>query len=457
MPEVSHNDLPKILAEIKSGTGCAVYLLYGDEFLCKEAFKSLLNALLPAANQGLNYEPLDGEKESAYRIVERLKTFPLIPATKVIAVHGTRAFHSMVAADELLRSSREAYEVKNVEEAARYLLYVLSLAGISMEDLQSGDWVSVFDNELAGSIGLDGKTVAGSPWVGEVVAFCVQEGMTISGREDDAEVLNDAIAKGYPETNRLILTTEIVDKRRRLYKTIKKSGVIIDCALPKGDKKADRQKQHEALRHHMKAALSPARKMAAPGTFEVLCDRVGTDMRRFNSEIEKLISFVGERKEILPSDVEKVSKRTKEDPVYEMTNAIGDRDMGKALFYLDSLLKKNIHHLPVLGAASNQVRKLVLAKDFVRGKHGSGWRQDLSYGAFQKTVLPQLQEHESGLLAGKTHPYAIYMTLKQSGNYAFEELIRAFEVLLDADLSLKRSGQDPKLVLERTILQICGT
>ncbi|MBW1742506.1 MAG: hypothetical protein JRJ47_03635, partial [Deltaproteobacteria bacterium] len=193
MPEVTHNALPKLLAEIKGGAISPVYLLHGDEFLYKAAFKSLLDALLPARDQGLNYEPLDGDKENAYRIVERLNTFPLIPSAKVIAVHGTKAFHSLVAADEFLRKSRDAYEMKNFEEAARYLLYVLSLAGVSMEDLRDGSWTRVFDKELAGSVDMDG-----TPWVGEVVAFCVKERITISSDQDDAEVLNDAILKGYP-------------------------------------------------------------------------------------------------------------------------------------------------------------------------------------------------------------------------------------------------------------------
>jgi len=76
--------------------------------------------------------------------------------------------------------------------------------------------------------------------------------------------------------------------------------------------------------------------------------------------------------------------------------------------------------------------------------------------SFPETVA-QLQEHESGLLAGNAHPYATYMTLKQSDNYTFEELTSALETLLDTDVRLKRSGQNPKLVLERAVLQICGT
>ena len=265
-----------------------------------------------------------------------------------------------------------------------------------------------------------------------------------------------AISGGYPETNTLVLTTDLVDKRRKLYKTIKKKGVVVDCSVPKGKGTADKRQQQEALKHHMTSALGSAGKTLARGTFEVLYEKVGPEMRRFSSELDKLVSFVGDRKEILPSDVEEISKRTREDPIYEMTSAIGDREATRALFYLDSLLKGKVFHLQVLAAAANQVRKLLLAKDFVRGNYGRHWRPDLRYAAFQKSILPQLQKCESGLVTGKAHPYAVYMTLKQSDNYTFEELTGALEILLDADLRLKRSGQDPKTVLERAILRICG-
>jgi DNA polymerase-3 subunit delta len=456
MPEITHRGLEKLLAEIEAGTSCSVYLLYGDEFLYKAAFKSLLDALVPAGHQDFNYEPLDGEKVKAHEIIERLNTFPLVPSSKVVAVHGTKVFCALAAADEFLRKSREAYEGRNFKEAGGYLLYVLSLAGVSIDEAADGNWRRVLDKDLVGNLDVAGKDGADTPWVDEVIRFCRQEGMTLAVSQDDAQVLNDAILKGWPETNHLILTSDMVDKRRKLYKTIKKKGGIIDCSVPGGGRTAEKRQQQDALQQHMKAALESAHKTVARGTFEALYEKVGPEMRRFNGELNKLVSFVGSRKEILPSDVEAVSKRTKEDPIYEMTNAIAEREVGKALFYLDNLLKNNLFPLQVLVAATNQIRKLMLARDFSRGRHGGAWRRDLSYAAFQKTVLPQLQKHESDLLAGNAHPYAIYMTLKHSDNYTFEELARALETLLDADLRLKRSGQDSKMVLERAILRICG-
>ena len=450
--EISYKDLSKPLAEIRKGRVAPVYLLYGDEFLYKSAFKSLLEALVPPHHKGLNYEAIDGASENVYEIIERLNTFPLIPSAKVIAVHGTRVFYSAVAVDDLLNKSKEAFERQDLKESARHLLHMLSVAGMSLDDVKDGNWNRVSDKKLMESI----NKHAAEAWLDQVIAYCVQEKMTVPVHQDDAEVLNDAILAGYPKTNHLALTTDFVDKRRKLYKTINKMGVVIDCSVPKGERIADKRRQQQALKGYMKETLKRAGKIMAPGGFEALYEKIGPDMRSYSNELEKLIAFVGDRKEILPSDIETVSKRTKQDPIYEMSNAIAERDTHKALFFLDSLLKNNIHPLQVLAAVTNQIRKLILAKDFINSGNGSSWRKDLSYAGFQKIVLPELEKREPDSLTGNTHPYAIYMTLKQSHNYTPEELMGAMELLLDTDIRLKSSGQNAKMVLEHAVLGICG-
>ena len=109
----------------------------------------------------------------------------------------------------------------------------------------------------------------------------------------------------------------------------------------------------------------------------------------------------------------------------------------------------------MLAAIANQIRKLILAKDFIHTRSESGWRKDLTYAGFQKTVLPDLEKREPDLLTNNAHPYAVYMTFRQSDNHTMRELTSALEFLLDADIRLKTSGQDAKMVLEQGILRIC--
>ena len=448
--------MPDLLAEINGGNIRPVYLLHGDEFIYKSAFKSLLNAIIPPEHQDLNYEALDGASENVYGVIQRLNTFPMIPSAKVIAVHETRVFYSPVVMGDFLRRSQEAFKAENLRESAHHFLHMLSMTGMSIHDAQERNWKGISNSELKEYLEVRGEEKDGDGWLDQVISYCIQEKLGVPVFQDDAEVLNHAILTGYPETNHLVLTADIVDKRRKLYKTIKKVGVVVDCSVPKGDRKAEKQKQQEALRGHMKKVLGEAGKTMAPGGFEALYGKVGGNIRSFSSELDKVVTFVGEQDEISASDVETISERTRQDPIYEMSNAVAERDIPKALFFLDSLLKNNVHPLQVLAVAANQIRKLILAKDVIHVMSESGWKNDLSYKDFERIVLPKLEKREPDLLTVNIHPYAIYMTFRQSNNYTMTELTMALEQLLDADIRLKTSGQGAKVVLENAILRICG-
>jgi DNA polymerase-3 subunit delta len=454
--ETPYKALPDLLAEIKGGTVRPVYLLYGDEFVYKSAFRSLLDAIIPPDHQDLNYEAVDGASESIYGVIQRLNTFPMIPSAKVIAVHETRVFYSSVVISDFFQRSQEAFEAENLKECAHYFLHMLSMAGMSIDDAQERNWKGISNKDLREYLEVQAEEKEGEGWLNQVISYCIQDKLAVPVFQDDAEVLNDAIQTGYPETNHLVLTADIVDKRRKLYKTIKKVGIVVDCSVPKGDRKADKQKQEAALRGHMKNALKKAGKTMAPGGFEVLYEKIGANIRSFSTELDKVVTFVGEREEISASDVETTSERTKEDPIYEMSNAVAERDTPKALFFLNSLLQNNVYPLQVLAVVANQIRKLILAKDFIHGMSESGWKKDLSYKGFEKAVLPKLEKREPDILTSNVHPYAVYMTFRQSSNYTMAELTGALELLLDADIRLKTSGQDAKVVLENATLLICG-
>ncbi|NIV97852.1 DNA polymerase III subunit delta, partial [Candidatus Saccharibacteria bacterium] len=63
--------------------------------------------------------------------------------------------------------------------------------------------------------------------------------------------------------------------------------------------------------------------------YRTIYEMTGFDIGTFSDNIEKLISYVGDRKRITVEDVAFVLKRTKKDPIYELTNAIADRDVDR--------------------------------------------------------------------------------------------------------------------------------
>ena len=51
--------------------------------------------------------------------------------------------------------------------------------------------------------------------------------------------------------------------------------------------------------------------------------------------------------------------------------------------------------------------------------------------------------------------YPVFQNFKKSEHFTQKHLIRALGILADADMRLKSTSQNPKLVVEKTIIRIC--
>jgi hypothetical protein len=77
------------------------------------------------------------------------------------------------------------------------------------------------------------------------------------------------------------------------------------------------------------------------------------------------------------------------------------------------------------------------------------WKRGMSYNQFQQAVL------SGGMTLLTRNPYADYMCIQRAENFSLNELLSYVRGIHDADLRLKSSGNNPRLVLERLILHMC--
>lgn len=486
MPIIGYKELEKHLQDRGDNPFFPVYLICGEDLLTKGAFDALLNALIPASERSINYEPLDGTRENIHEVIGRVNTFSLLPGTKVIALRESRIFYAGQDKDQLLDNAKKAFEDDNIKKAAGHLLSLMGIFNLSYEDMEQ--------SSRKKSLGTSNASGTDDVWLDEIIAYCRQHDLAVPGARDDCRILQQAIEKGFPKSNHLIITTDTVDKRRGLYKTLSSKGMIVDCSVPKGDRRADQIAQESVLVEKMNSILKAGNKTMNQATYLGLYEMTGFDLRTFCNNLEKLISWVGDRVEITIKDVESVLQRTKKDPIYELTNALANRSADSALFFLDSILSSGIHPLQVLTALVNQVRKLLLTKGFVQSPQGKDWQSTCPYTYFQKQIMPAIVDYDRNLtdqldkwqtmlnaaaISQKTgspkktkkakskattdlliaknpkNPYPIYLLLKKSDGFSHDKLISALEALGEADKKLKTSSQPPKLVLEKAILGIC--
>ncbi len=487
MPEINYKLLKKYLKALAGDPAkefAPVYLFFGEELLVKNACDELLATLLPAGNRSAGYDPVEGAAENIYDVIQSVNTFSLLSDTKVVAMRESRIFYTGEDKNRLLEKAKKAYDDDDIKKAAKYVLSLMSSLNLSFEDVDRSNRSKTFKS-------VDLMQV--DDWLDDVVAYCQENEPGIPLPSDVAGALQKAIEKGFPKNNHLVITTDVVDKRRGLFKAISNRGMAIDCTVPGGDRRADKMAQDEILHQKMAEILKAGNKEMDKGAYQALADMTGFDLRTFCGSLEKLIDYAGDRKTITVEDVGSVLKRSKQDPIYDFTNAVADRQIERALFFLNSLLAADFHPLQILAAVVNQVRRLILAKDFTKGKRDTGWHAGLAFNAFQQSVMPAVTAYDHSLLKileewenpeslpgdidkmpargqGKKkakvqtdlllarnpkNAYPVYQLLKKSKRYSKSELLAAVGLLNQTDIQLKTSNQDPKLIMERLLFKLC--
>ena len=147
----------------------------------------------------------------------------------------------------------------------------------------------------------------------------------------------------------------------------------------------------------IRAKMKGADKQMAPEAVRLLSERVGPDVNRLRDEVERLLLFVGDRSEISTTDVRDVA--------------------GPAAAYDDWAVTRAIER----GAAAGALRELGLS---------------LEQGAVPYMVLGQLA------WVARTRLPA-------------PRVAGAIEAVFRTDVSLKRSAGEPRVLLERLVVQLC--
>jgi DNA polymerase-3 subunit delta len=180
-----------------------------------------------------------------------------------------------------------------------------------------------------------------------------------------------------------------------------------------------------------------------------------------------------------------VLQRTRKDPIFEFTNAVADRDLSASLFFMKSLLDDGLHPLQLLAALANQIRRLLLAKDFIVRDRGRSWSARMAFPQFKDGPFKAIQADDRVFAAlteaweailhpgadGKKRkpaassdlelaknpksPFPVFQTLKKADLFSMQALTAAMMDLSATDLRMKSTGQDPRILLEAFLIRLC--
>jgi DNA polymerase-3 subunit delta len=226
---------------------------------------------------------------------------------------------------------------------------------------------------------------------------------------------------------------EMDDRNRfdRLAETLGRHCGVVELA---------RVNEEDAMRWTVTFALEGGARMD-PDAARQLVDALGADMMLISSELEKLLLYALGRGRITLGDVETMVLGAKQRSLYELTDAISARDRVRALALLHGLLNSSdagedaaIGHLYMLAKTFRQM--LVILEKNVRDSRAI-WQ-----ALWQGFRMP---------------PFAADDLIRQARRFrSRRDLTRALRLIARADLELRSSPPDKRLVLERLVYELAS-
>ncbi|RME94761.1 MAG: DNA polymerase III subunit delta [Verrucomicrobia bacterium] len=289
-------------------------------------------------------------------------------------------------------------------------------------------------------------------WLGENARLSGFESVTEAVKDWEAEL------KAFPwEGVRLLISAGKVDGRRTFGRTIQKIGQVETFAsLAETRDWASQAADWVAVR------LREAGKRLPEPALQQLIDWVGPDRRALSLEVDKLILYAGDRRELTAGDVEAIISRGRRAEDFALAEAVAQRNLPQALQRLDDELwslrqsGSGKSAVGLLMSLASQFRVLLLVKEAVRrGLLPARASYNQVKAALAKLPTDLLPSGDPYNLA-RIHPFRVSRALGYLQRYSMTELREGLRLLRDALRRLMSSGVDSEMLIETTVLRILG-
>ena len=225
----------------------------------------------------------------------------------------------------------------------------------------------------------------------------------------------------------LVIEAAGLDQRMRLAKLLLEKALVVEVGL--GDKMDERVAAAAVL------AKSLAKEQGVEfekGAAEDLAEFVSGDLMRLKTEVDKLVTYTGERKSLRREDVVALVVSEKSATIWEVADFLASRQPRKALEFFERLLREGEEPVAMLGAMAWMYRKLIEATEV---RAANGWQAARALG-----MRPEQAE----------------LALQCARKISKERLLEGLRALREADNRLKGGAKDPHSVMEFLVWELSG-
>lgn len=224
---------------------------------------------------------------------------------------------------------------------------------------------------------------------------------------------------------KVVLLAESLDRRSKFYKWISEAGEVVEF-------KSFAPWETDELQRWIAAYVEKNGKKINSGASRQLHEICGSSLRLLAKELDKLITFIGEQKEIREEDVLALASPG-ERSVFALVDALRDKDLKSALSILQALLRNREDLFRLLALLSSQYRLMLQIKS-AQSVERDPWKIAKIVGG---------------------SPYAVKKGMEKTHKFTLEELRKNMHLLLDANLRMK-TGESQIMVFELLLASLCG-
>lgn len=227
--------------------------------------------------------------------------------------------------------------------------------------------------------------------------------------------------KELPDYVCMIFSESEVDKRSRMYKAVKGCGRVTEFV----------RQDEKTLMRWAAGILGKEGKKITQRDMELLLTKTGIDMGNLRMELEKLITYTGERDVVRAEDIEAVCTTQTTNKIFDMVRAVTEKNQRKALELYYDLLTLKEPPMRILFLLAKQFRQLLLTKRLA------------AEGASQNEIASRLG----------VPSFVVRNISACARSYTVEELEKAVEDFVDAEEAVKTGRLGDVLSVELLIVK----
>ena len=227
--------------------------------------------------------------------------------------------------------------------------------------------------------------------------------------------------KELPDYLCLIFVENEVDKRNRMYKAVKAAGRIGEFV----------QQDEKTLMRWAAGLLKKEGKMITQRDMELLLTMTGVDMGNLRMELEKIISYTGDRDVVTGEDIQQVCTTQTQNKIFDMVRAVTEKNQKRALDLYYDLLTLKEPPMRIMFLISRQFQILFHIRDMA------------AKGLDQQTMAKK-----AGI-----PPFAVRKNVSQAKGFTMEQLKQALCDGAELEEAVKTGRMDDQMAVELFLMK----